>query len=208
MTLLLSRDDVARVLTMPACIDAVEGAFAALARGEADMPQRAVIKVPDLEIQHGTLPQFVAAVREALENQQNLDLFQQAVDDLIVEHERVVGVVTRMGLKVHAKAVVLTVGTFLGGRIHIGLDLRRRQRLVINPDVINHPLKMLSIETVTTDLQRVSNKISWIQRGIIAVLAEILANVPTGCPLVFALPYGFPAIRLGLPVTIGPFPAV
>ncbi|MCG8427364.1 MAG: tRNA uridine-5-carboxymethylaminomethyl(34) synthesis enzyme MnmG [Chromatiales bacterium] len=65
---------------------------------------------------------YKAAVREALENQHNLDLFQQAVDDLIVEQDRVTGVVTQMGLKFHAKAVVLTTGTFLGGRIHIGLN--------------------------------------------------------------------------------------
>ncbi len=64
---------------------------------------------------------YKAAVRHALENQPNLQLFQQAVDDLIVEQDRVVGVVTQMGLKFHAAAVVLTVGTFLGGRIHIGL---------------------------------------------------------------------------------------
>jgi tRNA uridine 5-carboxymethylaminomethyl modification enzyme len=64
---------------------------------------------------------YKAAIRHALENQPNLQLFQQAVDDLIVEQERVVGVVTQMGLKFHAAAVVLTVGTFLGGRIHIGL---------------------------------------------------------------------------------------
>jgi len=67
---------------------------------------------------------YKAAVREALENQPNLSLFQQAVDDLIVETvdggERVTGVVTEMGLKFRAKAVVLTVGTFLGGLIHIG----------------------------------------------------------------------------------------
>ena len=65
---------------------------------------------------------YKAAVREALENQPNLELFQQAVDDLIVENGRAVGVVTQMGLKFHARAVVLTVGTFLGGRIHIGLQ--------------------------------------------------------------------------------------
>jgi len=65
---------------------------------------------------------YKAAVRFALENQQNLDLFQQAVDDLIVDQDRVVGVATQMGLKFKAKAVVLTVGTFLGGRIHIGLN--------------------------------------------------------------------------------------
>jgi len=60
------------------------------------------------------------AVRLALENTPNLTLFQQAVEDLIVEGERVVGVETQMGLKFAARAVVLTVGTFLGGRIHIG----------------------------------------------------------------------------------------
>ncbi len=65
---------------------------------------------------------YKAAVRHALENQPNLDLFQQAVDDLLVEGDRVVGVVTAMGLKFRAEAVVLTVGTFLGGRIHIGLE--------------------------------------------------------------------------------------
>ena len=65
---------------------------------------------------------YKAAVREALENQPGLDIFQQAVDDLIVEGEQVTGVVTQMGLKFRARAVVLTVGTFLGGRIHIGLE--------------------------------------------------------------------------------------
>jgi tRNA uridine 5-carboxymethylaminomethyl modification enzyme len=65
---------------------------------------------------------YKAAVRYALENQPNLDLFQQAVDDLIVENDQVTGVITQMGLKFLAKAVVLTTGTFLGGRIHIGLN--------------------------------------------------------------------------------------
>ena len=65
---------------------------------------------------------YKAAVRTALENQPNLDLFQQAADDLIVEGDRVAGVVTAMGLEFRASAVVLTVGTFLGGRIHIGLE--------------------------------------------------------------------------------------
>jgi len=60
------------------------------------------------------------AVREVLENSENLTLFQQSVDDLIVENDKVEGVVTQMGLKFKAKAVVLTVGTFLGGLIHIG----------------------------------------------------------------------------------------
>ncbi|RMG35362.1 MAG: tRNA uridine-5-carboxymethylaminomethyl(34) synthesis enzyme MnmG, partial [Gammaproteobacteria bacterium] len=65
---------------------------------------------------------YKAAVREALENQPHLDIFQQAVEDLIIEGERVTGVVTQMGLRFYAQAVVLTVGTFLGGRIHIGLE--------------------------------------------------------------------------------------
>ncbi len=64
---------------------------------------------------------YRAAIRAVLENQPHLEIFQQAVDDLIVEGERVVGVVTQMGLHFRAPAVVLTVGTFLGGRIHIGL---------------------------------------------------------------------------------------
>ena len=62
------------------------------------------------------------AVRSLLEAQDNLSLFQQAVVDLIVEGDRVTGVVTQMGLRLRAAAVVLTTGTFLGGRIHIGLD--------------------------------------------------------------------------------------
>jgi len=62
------------------------------------------------------------AVRETLENQENLSLFQQTVSDLIVENDSVKGVVTQMGLKFVASTVVLTVGTFLGGKIHIGLE--------------------------------------------------------------------------------------
>ncbi|MEW9824136.1 MAG: tRNA uridine-5-carboxymethylaminomethyl(34) synthesis enzyme MnmG [Candidatus Symbiodolus clandestinus] len=56
----------------------------------------------------------------ALQNQVNLSIFQQAVDDLIIEGDRVVGVCTQMGLQFHTQAVVLTVGTFLDGKIHIG----------------------------------------------------------------------------------------
>lgn len=59
-------------------------------------------------------------IRRRLDAQENLSLFQQGVDDLIVEGDRIRGVVTRMGLRFHARAVVLTVGTFLGGRIHVG----------------------------------------------------------------------------------------
>jgi tRNA uridine 5-carboxymethylaminomethyl modification enzyme len=62
------------------------------------------------------------AIRGILENQPDLTLFQQSVDDLIVEGERVRGIVTRLGLRLYAETVVLTVGTFLGGRIHIGRE--------------------------------------------------------------------------------------
>lgn len=65
---------------------------------------------------------YRAAVRAALEQQPNLDLFQQAVDDLIIDADRVTGVTTKMGLSFRGATVVLTVGTFLGGRIHIGLS--------------------------------------------------------------------------------------
>nr|WP_194719655.1 tRNA uridine-5-carboxymethylaminomethyl(34) synthesis enzyme MnmG [Pseudomonas typographi] len=65
---------------------------------------------------------YKAAVREALENQPNLWIFQQACDDLVVEQGQARGVVTQMGLRFMADAVVLTTGTFLGGLIHIGLQ--------------------------------------------------------------------------------------
>lgn len=65
---------------------------------------------------------YKAAIREILENQPNLHIFQQAADDLIIEGERVAGVVTNTGIRFRANTVVLTAGTFLGGKIHIGLD--------------------------------------------------------------------------------------
>ena len=65
---------------------------------------------------------YKQAVRYTLENQPNLALFQQTVSDLIVEGNKVVGVKTQMGLDFRAKAVVLTAGTFLAGKIHIGLE--------------------------------------------------------------------------------------
>ena len=65
---------------------------------------------------------YKAAIRSKLENQPNLVIFQQACDDLVVEQDQVKGVVTQMGLRFMAKAVVLTTGTFLGGQIHIGLQ--------------------------------------------------------------------------------------
>jgi tRNA uridine 5-carboxymethylaminomethyl modification enzyme len=65
---------------------------------------------------------YKQAILSILENQPNLTLFQQAVDDLLIEGDTVTGVATRMGLRFFADSVVLTVGTFLGGRIHIGLS--------------------------------------------------------------------------------------
>jgi len=65
---------------------------------------------------------YKSAIRRLLHEQANLYTFQQGVDDLIVENGRVTGIVTQMGLRFFARAIVLTVGTFLGGRIHVGLD--------------------------------------------------------------------------------------
>jgi len=62
------------------------------------------------------------AMRERLENHPNLKVFQQAVDDLLLEGDRVIGVVTQIGIKFHSHAVVLTAGTFLAGRVHVGLE--------------------------------------------------------------------------------------
>ncbi|NLS43509.1 tRNA uridine-5-carboxymethylaminomethyl(34) synthesis enzyme MnmG [BEV proteobacterium] len=86
------------------------------------------------------------AVRTALENQPNLTIFQQAVDDLIVENDRVVGAVTQMGLKLRAKTVVLTVGTFLDGKIHIGLDNYSGGRACDPPSIpLSHRLRELPL---------------------------------------------------------------
>ena len=65
---------------------------------------------------------YKAAIRDIVENQPNLEFFQQACDDLIVEGDTVKGVVTQAGIKIYADSVVLTTGTFLGGVIHIGLE--------------------------------------------------------------------------------------
>ena len=62
------------------------------------------------------------AIRARLENQPNLWLFQQAVDDLMVQGDQVVGAVTQIGLRFRARTVVLTAGTFLNGLIHVGLQ--------------------------------------------------------------------------------------
>jgi len=65
---------------------------------------------------------YKAVVRKAIETQPHLQLFQQAVDDLIVKNDRVIGAVTQAGIRFFAPTVILTTGTFLGGLIHIGLS--------------------------------------------------------------------------------------
>ena len=65
---------------------------------------------------------YKAAIRQVLEQQENLSLFQQGVDDLLIEEGRVKGVITQMGMLIRAHQVVLTAGTFLGGKIHIGME--------------------------------------------------------------------------------------
>jgi tRNA uridine 5-carboxymethylaminomethyl modification enzyme len=65
---------------------------------------------------------YKAAIRDILENQPNLSIFQQAVDDLIIEGEKVVGVKTQMGLNFYGVSVVITAGTFLAGKVHVGLE--------------------------------------------------------------------------------------
>jgi tRNA uridine 5-carboxymethylaminomethyl modification enzyme len=83
---------------------------------------------------------YKAAIRRRLENQPNLWLFQQAVDDLMVEGDRVVGAVTQVGIAFRARAVVLTAGTFLDGKIHVGLDnYRPAARATRRPSAVGAP---------------------------------------------------------------------
>ncbi|WP_022955222.1 tRNA uridine-5-carboxymethylaminomethyl(34) synthesis enzyme MnmG [Perlucidibaca piscinae] len=78
---------------------------------------------------------YKAAIRAMLENQPNLDIFQQAADDLVVEGDMVKGVVTQTGIRFSARTVVLTTGTFLGGTIHIGLENHRGGRAGDPPSI-------------------------------------------------------------------------
>ncbi|QFI56369.1 tRNA uridine-5-carboxymethylaminomethyl(34) synthesis enzyme MnmG [Aeromonas simiae] len=78
---------------------------------------------------------YKAAVRQMLENQPNLKIFQQACDDLIMDGDAVVGVITQTGLRFTAKAVVLTVGTFLNGLIHVGMENYRGGRAGDPPSI-------------------------------------------------------------------------
>ncbi|MEO6564879.1 MAG: tRNA uridine-5-carboxymethylaminomethyl(34) synthesis enzyme MnmG [Casimicrobiaceae bacterium] len=105
-------------------IDALGGAMA-LATDEAGIQFRTLnaSKGPAVRATRAQADRVLyrAAIRRRLENQPNLTLFQQAVDDLVLDGDRVTGVVTQIGLHFHADAVVLTTGTFLSGLIHIGL---------------------------------------------------------------------------------------
>jgi len=65
---------------------------------------------------------YKAAIRDILENQPNLSIFQQAVDDLIIDGDKVIGVKTQMGLNFYGTSVVITAGTFLAGKVHVGLE--------------------------------------------------------------------------------------
>ncbi len=86
------------------------------------------------------------AIRAQLQTQPNLTLFQQAVDDLILEGDTVVGVVTQMGFKLKARAVVLTVGTFLGGKIHVGSSQTSGGRMGDPPAIaLAHRLRELNL---------------------------------------------------------------
>lgn len=86
------------------------------------------------------------AIRQALESQPGLSLFQQAVDDLIIEGDRITGVVTQIGLTFRAKTVVLTVGTFLGGKIHVGMKQSAGGRAGDPPSIaLAHKLRELNL---------------------------------------------------------------
>ena len=88
------------------------------------------------------------AIRQCVENQPNLSLFQQAVDDLVIVNGRVTGIVTNSGLTVDARSVVLTAGTFLAGRIHVGLDNHEGGRAGDPPSaVLAHNLHSLPLRT-------------------------------------------------------------
>jgi tRNA uridine 5-carboxymethylaminomethyl modification enzyme len=105
-------------------IDALGGAMA-LATDEAGIQFRTLnsSKGPAVRATRAQADRvlYKQAVRRRIENQPNLVVFQQAVDDLLLEGQRLAGVVTQLGLRFHAQAVVLTTGTFLAGLIHVGL---------------------------------------------------------------------------------------
>jgi tRNA uridine 5-carboxymethylaminomethyl modification enzyme len=106
-------------------IDAMGGAMA-LATDEAGIQYRILnsSKGPAVRATRAQADRvlYKAAIRRTMENQPNLQIFQQAVEDLIVQGDRVVGATTQVGLQFHAATVVLTAGTFLDGKIHVGMS--------------------------------------------------------------------------------------
>ena len=106
-------------------IDALGGAMA-LATDEAGIQFRTLngSKGPAVRATRAQADRvlYKAAIRRMLENQENLQIFQQSVEDLLVQGDRVIGAVTQLGLHFHASTVVLTAGTFLDGKIHVGLE--------------------------------------------------------------------------------------
>jgi len=119
-------------------IDALGGAMAlAIDHGGIQFRTLNSSKGPAVRATRGQADRtlYRQAIRKMVESQENLTLFQQSVDDLVVENDQVTGVVTQMGLKFKAKTVVLTVGTFLGGTIHIGLENYRGGRAGDPPSI-------------------------------------------------------------------------
>ena len=106
-------------------IDALGGAMA-LATDEAGIQFRVLnaSKGPAVRATRAQADRLLykQAIRKRLENQPDLTLFQQPVDDLVLENNRVAGVITQLGIRFDAAAVILTTGTFLTGPIHVGLE--------------------------------------------------------------------------------------
>ena len=119
-------------------VDALGGAMA-LATDEAGIQFRTLnsSKGPAVRATRAQADRalYRAAIRRRLENQPNLTLFQQAVDDLILDRDHVIGVKTQLGIAFSGRAVVLTAGTFLGGLVHVGLDNFQAGRMGDPPSV-------------------------------------------------------------------------
>ena len=117
---------------------------------------------------------YKAAIRQILEQQENLDLFQQGVDDLLIESDEIRGVITQMGLVFRAPKVVLTTGTFLGGKIHIGLENSAGGRAGDPPSIAlattlrQLPLRVDRLKTGTPpriDARSVNFSVMQVQKG-------------------------------------------
>lgn len=130
-------------------IDALDGAMA-LAADEAGIQFRILnsSKGPAVRATRAQADRVLyrQAIREKLQTQEHLTLFQQSVEDLIIENNRITGVITQLGLKLRAKAVILTVGTFLGGKIHVGNKQQSAGRAGDPPSIaLAHCLRELNL---------------------------------------------------------------